>query len=145
MRKAFPAALLVLVLASSACEAKPKTYELSIGGAKLVVEAAVTDAEREKGLMFRKSVPEGTGMLFVFERDQKLSFWMKNTEVPLSIAYITSDGTIREILDMKPFSLAPVNSEWYVRYALEAPQGWYARAGVKVGDKVGMPPELRRE
>jgi uncharacterized membrane protein (UPF0127 family) len=100
---------------------------------------ADSDAERTKGLMFRKSVPEGTGMLFVFERDEKLSFWMKNTEVALSIAYITSEGRVSQILDMEPLSLAPVRSDSYVRYALEVPRGWFAKAGIKPGDLLELP------
>jgi uncharacterized protein len=144
MRKPFYSALLMILLVAESCAAKPKIYDLSIGTAKIKAEIAGTDAEREKGLMFRKTVPEGTGMLFVFDKDEKLSFWMKNTEVPLSIAYITSEGTVSEILDMKPFSLAPVISQSYVRYALEAPQGWFLRVGVKAGDKLEIPAELRR-
>jgi uncharacterized protein len=134
---------LSFLAATASCVAKPSTVVVSIGSVKVNVEIADTDAERMKGLMFRKAVPEGTGMLFVFEKDEKLSFWMKNTEVPLSIAYITSDGTVSQILDMQPFSLAPVPSERYVRFALEVPQGWFAKVGVKVGDKVEIPQKWR--
>ena len=82
-------------------------------------------------------------MLFVFESDQRLTFWMKNTLVPLSIAYIASDGTIREILDMEPQSLASVPSQYSVRYALEVPKGWFARAGVRTGDRVAVPDSVK--
>ena len=82
-------------------------------------------------------------MLFVFDSDERLSFWMKNTLIPLSIAYIASDGTIREILDMEPHSLAPVPSQYSVRYALEVPKGWFSRAGVRVGDRVSIPESVR--
>ena len=74
--------------------------------------------------------------LSFFQKDQVLSFWMKNTPHPLSIAYIDSQGIIRDIYDMTPFSLAPIQSTRSVRYALEVPQGWYEKAGVKTGDKV---------
>ena len=99
-------------------------------------EIAKNDEERQMGFMFRKNIPDGTGMLFIFENDQILNFWMKNTPTALSIAYITSDGRIRDILDMTPYSLASVKSSGYVRYALEVPQGWYKKAGIKAGDKL---------
>jgi uncharacterized membrane protein (UPF0127 family) len=100
------------------------------------VEIARTDEERNKGLMYRKSIPDGEGMLFVFERDQQLSFWMKNTLIPLSIAYIASDGRITEIRDMYPHDENSVHSSRSVRYALEVPQGWFGRVGIRPGDVV---------
>ncbi len=99
-------------------------------------EIARTEAEQETGYMGRKKIPDGTGMLFAFRFDQKLSFWMKNTPHPLSIAYLDSSGVIREIYDMTPFSLEAVSSERSVRYALEVPDGWFARAGIAVGDRL---------
>jgi uncharacterized membrane protein (UPF0127 family) len=75
-------------------------------------------------------------MLFVFERDQQLSFWMKNTLIPLSIAYIASDGRITEIRDMYPHDENSVHSSRSVRYALEVPQGCFGRAGIRPGDVV---------
>jgi uncharacterized membrane protein (UPF0127 family) len=99
-------------------------------------EIARTQAEHARGFMERKNIPVGTGMLFVFTQDQILSFWMKNTPTPLSIAYIDSAGVIREIHDMTPFSLSSVTSAVSVRYALEVPQGWFAAVGVSVGDKI---------
>jgi len=105
---------------------------------RLRVELARTDAERSQGLMYRKTLADGEGMLFIFDRDQILSFWMKNTLIPLSIAFIASDGRIVEIRDMKPGNLTPVQSSRSVRYALEAPQGWFRRAGVAAGDVLGL-------
>ena len=107
-------------------------------GASIVVRAEIarTDKEREHGFMERKNIPDGTGMLFIFEKDQILSFWMKNTPHPLSIAYLDSSGKIRNIYDMTPCSLAPIQSTVSVRYALEVPQGWFDRAGIQVGDVV---------
>lgn len=107
-------------------------------GTFVTVEAEIADTEesRQFGYMEREHIPEGTGMLFVFDRDQILSFWMKNTPHPLSIAYIDSRGKIRNIYDMTPFSLASVVSTVSVRYALEVPQGWFEKVGVKVGDTV---------
>jgi uncharacterized membrane protein (UPF0127 family) len=105
----------------------------------LSAEIAANDEDRGRGLMFRKTLSDGEGMLFVFESDQRLSFWMKNTTVPLSIAYVSSDGRIIEIKDMEPLSLAPVESERSVRFALEVPRGWFARAGAAAGDTLSIP------
>lgn len=99
-------------------------------------ELAVKAEERNWGFMERKDIPDGTGMLFVFEKDQVLSFWMKNTPHPLSIAYIDSRGEITDILDMTPYSLESIRSSKSVRYALEVPQGFFAAQGVAVGDRV---------
>lgn len=99
-------------------------------------EVARKEEERNYGFMNRRNIPDGTGMFFVFEKDQMLSFWMKNTPHPLSIAYIDSSGIIRDIFDMTPFSLSPVKSSRSVRYALEVPQGWFEKAGVKAGCRV---------
>jgi uncharacterized membrane protein (UPF0127 family) len=99
-------------------------------------EIARTREERTRGLMHRKKLPDGEGMLFVFEKDEVQSFWMKNTLVPLSIAFIVYDGRIVEIKDMQPGNLNSVLSNRSVRYALEAPQGWFSRAGVRIGDVV---------
>ena len=105
-------------------------------GTELSVKAeiAVKPEDRNFGFMERKNIPDGTGMLFIFEYDQILSFWMKNTPTPLSIAFITKDGKIKDIFDMQPFSTASKTSTGYVRYALEVPQGWYKKNGIKTGD-----------
>jgi uncharacterized membrane protein (UPF0127 family) len=98
------------------------------------VEIARTDAERARGLMNRPSLPDGEGMLFVFEGEQILSFWMKNTLIPLSIAFIRTDGRIAEIRDMQALDITTVRSSRSARYALEVPQGWFTRAGISPGD-----------
>ena len=102
------------------------------------VEIAKTPTERNFGFMERKTIPEGTGMIFVFEYDQILSFWMKNTPHPLSIAYIDSRGKIRDIFDMTPYSLASIKSSTSVRYAVEVPQGWFEKNDIKVGDYISL-------
>ncbi|MDR3019483.1 MAG: DUF192 domain-containing protein, partial [Treponema sp.] len=107
--------------------------------AVIKTEIAKTQEERNQGLMHRKSLPDGEGMLFVFERDQIMSFWMKNTLIPLSIAFIASDGRILEIKNMYPNDQNSVLSSRSARYALEVPQGWFARAGVVIGDVVVIP------
>lgn len=136
-----------LVLVSAAfllvsCKPKSDTVTIVVGGTKLHVEIAKTPAQRQRGLMFRKSMPENHGMLFIFPRDEQLSFWMKNTFIPLSIAFISQGGTIRSIHHMTPHSLEAIQSTYAVRYALEVNQGEFARLGVKAGDRVILPPNL---
>ncbi len=110
-------------------------------GREFTVSAEIAEKteDRNHGFMERKNIPDGTGMLFVFERDQILSFWMKNTPHPLSIAYIDSKGKIRNIYDMTPYSLSSIVSTVSVRYALEVPQGWYKKNGITEGDTVLLP------
>ena len=110
-------------------------------GTEFIVNAEIAEKaeDRNHGYMERKNIPDGTGMLFVFEKDQILSFWMKNTPHPLSIAYIDSKGKIRNIYDMTPYSLSSIISTVSVRYALEVPQGWYKKNGIAEGDTVILP------
>ena len=135
-----PCLLLVILLASCSTQ-KLATQEIAIqrdGQTIAVVKAelAVTPEERAQGLMNRDSLPDGEGMLFIFEKDEILSFWMRNTFIPLSIAYITYDGRIVDIKDMYPLDESSVLSSRSVRYALEVPQGWFSRTGVQLGDVV---------
>jgi uncharacterized protein len=113
------------------------------GGEKVEVRVEIADGifEQQRGLMYRHSLGENRGMLFVYRREQRLSFWMKNTTIPLSIAYIDSKGRITDILDMKPLDDKPphyVSSE-PVQYALEVNQGFFEEHGVEVGDRARLP------
>lgn len=101
---------------------------------KITVELAITSAQQARGFMGRKTIPIGTGMMFLYREDEKLQFWMKNTPHPLSIAFIDSRGVIREIYDMVPYSLQVIKSQHSVRYALEVPQGMFSQMGVVEGD-----------
>jgi uncharacterized protein len=116
-----------------------KTVVLKSGAVEVLAEVARTELERNRGLMFRRSLKSGSGMLFDFLSDQRVSFWMKNTTLPLSVAYIGSDGTVCQILDLVPLSEEPRPSSRSVRYALEVPQGWFAQAGIKEGDRFEIP------
>ena len=100
------------------------------------VEIAATDTERERGLMGRTALAEDAGMLFVFDREQQLSFWMKDTLIPLSIAYINESGRIVDIQDMQPLDETPHPSTEPARYALEVNGGFFVARGIKVGHKV---------
>lgn len=107
---------------------------LEIKGKAIVAEVACDDLSRETGLMFRDRLPESTGMLFVYGRSRKLSFWMRNTTIPLSIAFLDDAGKILQIEDMHPHDETRTVSMHLVRYALEVPQGWFERNGIGVGD-----------
>lgn len=134
--------LFLLIITVFSCTESMGKISLRIGAGKYAVEVAKTPEERQKGFMDRKEVPDKTGMLFVFENDRKLTFWMKDTHVPLSIAYLSSEGVIKEIYDMEPESLAPVPSIHFVRYALELPQGAFQKEGVKEGDRIILPESI---
>ena len=133
------------LLVFSSCSAKSKLpvkklILMNSEGREIPVKAEIasTFEERKNGFMFRQTIPDGTGMLFVFEYEQILDFWMKNTPHPLSIAYIDKNGKIRDVLDMTPLSLANVTSSVEVLYALEVPQGWFDKVNVRVGDKLRL-------
>ena len=98
------------------------------------VEIAKTEMQKMRGFMQRKNIPEGTGMIFLYDVDTKMRFWMKDTPSPLSIAFISSNGVIKEIKNMTPYSLETISSTLSVRYALEVPQGMFARLNLAVGD-----------
>lgn len=126
-------------LAIAACGTADGRVALTVGDTSLWVELADTPDLRERGLMHRESLDEDAGMLFVFNDEEQRVFWMKNTSIPLSIAYISADGTINEIHDMVPFSLEPVRSRFPAAYALEVNRGWFERRGVSVGDRITLP------
>lgn len=129
--------LLCMSCSSGRLESAPLTITRADGSSVTVqAELARTAEERQHGFMERRKIPDGTGMLFIFSKDEILHFWMKNTYVPLSIAYIDSSGRIRDIFDMTPLSLASVSSTVSVRYALEVPQGWFERNGIQKGDRI---------
>jgi len=102
----------------------------------LLVEVADSPEERSVGLMFRENLPEDEGMLFVFEQDGQHSFYMRNTLVPLSIAFIKSDGTIVEIEDMEPLTETLHSTDEPYLYAIEANRGWFGRNGITAGSEV---------
>jgi uncharacterized membrane protein (UPF0127 family) len=135
-----PLALVIFLAVLSGCSGLEKfeKRELAIEGVSITVEIARTPAQQRQGYMHRREVRDGEGMIFINEIDMVLSFWMKNTLVPLSIAFIASDGRIMEIYDLEPGNLNPVQSGRSVRYALEVPQGWFSRAGIGPGDRVNV-------
>jgi uncharacterized membrane protein (UPF0127 family) len=118
-----------------------RVAELKIANVPVTVEIADTPQASENGLMFRDSLPEDRGMLFIFDQPKKASFWMRNTKIPLSIAYVDSNAKILEIKSMNPLdeTVVPSRSD-EVDYALEVNQGWFGRHGIAPGAKIdGIP------
>jgi hypothetical protein len=116
------------------------TARLTAGMHIITAELAKTPQSRTIGMMFREKTPPNHGMLFLFESKAQQCFWMRNTPLPLSIAFIDDDGTILQITDMAPKDDTLHCSQRPVRYALEMEQGWFARKGAVVGSKLrGLP------
>ena len=109
---------------------------LTAGMHRIQAEVAATDASRSRGLMFRKELAPNHGMLFVFDQANVQCFWMRNTLLPLSIAFILDDGTITNIADMAPMTENSHCSTAPVRYTLEMEQGWFAKRGITAGKKI---------
>lgn len=136
--------LLSFVLASFACTAisqeAPQTnlprIKLQAGMFQIDTQVAQTEAQRQTGLMFRKEMPQHEGMLFVFEQPATQCFWMKNTLLPLTAAFVSDDGTIVNLVDMKPQSTDSHCSTKPVRFVLEMNQGWFAKKGLKAGSRL---------
>lgn len=113
---------------------------LSVGIHRIDSQVAKTPEQRSVGLMFRKQMPQQEGMLFIFEQASVQCFWMKNTLIPLTAAFIGDDGVIVNLADMKPLTTDSHCSTKPVRYVLEMNQGWFARRGIKSGHRlVGGP------
>jgi uncharacterized membrane protein (UPF0127 family) len=114
---------------------------LILGGTQVSAEVADTPQERALGLMGRVSLAPDTGMLFIYPDEAVRSFWMKNTPIPLSIAYISRAGQIVHLADLAPLSEDPVPSLHPSMYALEMEAGWFTAHGVKVGQTIAGLPE----
>ena len=139
---------LTIVAALASCAALAQEPQMDLPRVKLSAGMHLIDAqlahdtdERSVGLMFRKEMPQHEGMLFEFEQASQQCFWMKNTLLPLSAAFIADDGTVVNVEDMKPQTLDSHCSAKPVRYVLEMNQGWFAKRGIKPGFKLtGLPP-----
>jgi uncharacterized membrane protein (UPF0127 family) len=142
--KKFCAALICLVLGSAWAQINPQLNlpraKLQAGMYLLDVQLAATPQQREIGLMFRKELPAHEGMLFVFEQKAQQCFWMKNTLIPLTAAFLDDDGSIVNLADMAPQTTNAHCSMRPVRYVLEVNQGWFAQKGLRSGSRLsGLP------
>ena len=146
MKRVFVVLLSVLLipcgsLAQQAPQPALVTIKLTTGIHVITAEVAATPNSRMVGLMMRDRLAPNHGMVFVFEDKSQHCFWMRNTLIPLSIAFIEDDGTIVHIADMAPKSDASTCPPRPIRYALEMDQGWFAKRGVSAGKKIsGLPP-----
>jgi uncharacterized membrane protein (UPF0127 family) len=142
--------LFILLFALSSCEGKsqgvserinvkPQFFTFHIGEQTIKVELAVLPEERQKGLMFRENMEPGTGMLFVFEQASAQKFWMKNTRIPLDIAYFSPDGKLKEIHAAKPFDLNGVQSRSKnIQFVLELNLHDFRKQKIKIGDRLNL-------
>jgi uncharacterized membrane protein (UPF0127 family) len=113
--------------------------KLSAGMHLIDAQVASTPEQRQIGLMLRKEMPAQEGMIFVFEQAGQQCFWMKNTLLPLTAAFVADDGTIVNLADMKPETTNSHCSTQPVRYVLEMNKGWFEKKGIKAGSKLGGP------
>jgi len=137
-RRAGAIAVLCLAALASAQEGPQKLAQvrLNAGIHNINAELASTPQQREIGLMFRTAMPANDGMLFAFEQPAQQCFWMRNTLIPLSVAFIGDDGSVVNIDDMKPQTLDSHCSAKPVRFVLEMNEGWFAKRGIKAGSRL---------
>ena len=134
------AALLLAAAGLAQAQAPLPVRQVKVAGHALRVEVAATIEQRMKGLMFREKLGAGDGMLFVFDEPGYHAMWMKNTPLPLSVAFVDGAGAILNILDMEPHTLDQHAAAGPAVYAIETNKGWFARRRIKAGDKVaGLP------
>lgn len=140
--------LLLLILCLSGCQDEdsprlplgPESWlPLQVGKVPLEVQIVLTQEEQRKGLMYRESLPEEAGMIFTYQSPRRLSFWMANTRIPLSIGYFDAQGVLREIHHLVPFDTRPTASHSEtIQYALEVNKGWFARHGLYPGEQLDL-------
>ena len=131
-----PLLLILLAITFTYARAQMPEITLTIAGHKLTAEVAANNPDRMQGLMHRRMMPENRGMVFVFTDEAQHAMWMKNTFIPLSVAFIDSKGIITNIEDMKPHTEEAHPAVKPVRYALEMNVGWFAKRGIKAGAKI---------
>ncbi|WP_170936942.1 MULTISPECIES: DUF192 domain-containing protein [Rhodomicrobium] len=121
-------------------EKRPLTLITSSGRHPITVEVADNDQERSKGLMFRRSMGDDEGMIFLYPQDEEITMWMKNTYIPLDMVFVEADGTVHRIEERtEPFSESIIRSGGKVRAVIELNGGSAKRLGLKSGDKVDYP------
>lgn len=125
-----------LLVTSLALQAAPPAPKLSMGSGTLDVEVAATQGQRAQGLMNRTSMPQSHGMLFVYPVPAYFCMWMKNTLIPLSVAFIDAQGQVINVADMTPQTETNHCTQRNAMYALEVNQGWFAKHGVTAGTQV---------
>jgi uncharacterized membrane protein (UPF0127 family) len=135
--------LILLAAAAPVLAQAPQTIQLSAGMHLIRAEVAADMSTRSRGLMFRKSLAPNAGMVFVFDEASLHCMWMKNTLIPLSVAFLDDSGTIINIENMAPQTEETHCAASPARYALEMDRGWFAARGIKPGTKLGGMEKLR--
>lgn len=138
--------LVAMVCFAGGCEDSPAgapTVEMKIGSRTYHLEVARSEAEQEKGLMKRDSMPQDHGMIFVFRDEAQRSFWMKDTRFPLDILFLSSKGKVVSIHQMRAYDMNNTYSDLPAQYAIELNKGQAKESGVKVGDVLNIPPDAR--
>jgi uncharacterized membrane protein (UPF0127 family) len=137
------AAALLAFAAPGRAEAPLKALQIKVAGHALRAEVVTTVEQRMKGLMFRQKLGVNEGMLFVFDEPGYHAMWMKNTPLPLSVAFVDGEGRILNILDMEPHTLDQHMAAGPARFAIETNKGWFAQRRIKSGDKVAGLPKVK--
>lgn len=140
------AAAAFLLLAGCGNEAKPTPepksvhdrFPIKVGGQVVQMRLAIQPQEQQQGLMFLKSMPADEGMIFLYDRPQQMSFWMRNCEFPQDIGFFDAEGKLKEVYPMYPHDERPVQSLGVRQFALEMNQGWYRQHGLKLGDALDL-------
>ncbi len=144
MKRCITLIFLAFINLSAVAQESPQTnlprIKLQAGMYQIDAQVAQTPDQRSTGLMFRSDMPAHEGMLFVFEQASTQCFWMKNTLLPLTAAFVADDGTVVNLADMKPQTTDSHCSSKPVRYVLEMHQGWFAKKGFKAGMRLGGSP-----
>jgi len=126
----------------AASAAEPKTaqdrFPIKVGGHLVQMRLAVHPQEMQQGLMYLKSMPKDEGMVFLYDRPQQMSFWMRNCEFPQDIGFFDSEARLKEVFPMYPHDERPVQSLGLRQFALEMNQGWYAQHGLRPGDAIDL-------
>jgi uncharacterized membrane protein (UPF0127 family) len=142
----FPVAVFALLTACGNHEAKPAAppksvddrFAIGLGAHLVKLQLAILPHEMQQGLMYRKSMGPDEGMIFLYDRPQQMSFWMRNTELPLDIGYFDSDGKLKEVYPLYPHDERPVQSLGARQFAVEMNQGWFRSHGIKAGDAIDL-------
>lgn len=146
LRSILPFVYFVFLVACARDDTTPHQYQVTVADADstrvVQVEIAATPQQRQQGLMWRQELDPDWGMLFLFPADSGGGFWMRNTYVPLDIAYIGVDGTVQDIRAAEPLDETVLTPSKPYRYVLEVNQGWFARHGLGVGAKVTLSANL---
>lgn len=146
LRSILPFVYVVFLIACARDDSTPHQYQVTVADSDssrvVQVEVAATPQQRQQGLMWRQALDPDWGMLFLFPGDSGGGFWMRNTYVPLDIAYIGADGTVQEIRAARPLDETVLTPSKPYRYVLEVNQGWFQQHGLGVGSKVTLPEGL---